>query len=187
MPSLNSQQKLYHVVPKKRCRCLEVQNGYVLGLILFYLELSSWCSFWYNYLMQCIIFQFELLQLMLSHCPEKRPTTYGIRARPPLNQYTKNVNVDDQWHFDLPPLRRELSKTSSISSSSTGSWEQVWNNHILVIWCSLSTTDMLVIYITGYDICVMLGVSILFIKVAITWIRVHLLPRQVVFFFVYGY
>jgi len=69
--------------------------------------------------------EFELLQLMLSHCPEKRPTTYGIRARPPLNQYTKNVNVDDQWHFDLPPLRRDSSKTSSISSSSTGSWEQV--------------------------------------------------------------
>lgn len=69
--------------------------------------------------------EFELLQLMLSHRPEKRPTTYGIRARPPLNQHTKNLNEDDQWHFDLPPLRRDSNKTSSISSSSTESWEQV--------------------------------------------------------------
>ena len=101
---------------------------------------------------------------MLSHCPEKRPTTYGIRARPPLNQYTKNVNVGDKWHFDLPPLRRDSSKTSSVSSSSTGSWEQVWNNHNLVIWCSLSTTNKLAICITVCDICVMSRVSILFIN-----------------------
>lgn len=62
---------------------------------------------------------------MLSHSPEKRPTTYGIRARPPLNQYT-TVNVNDQWHFELPPLRRDSSKTSSLSSSSSvESWEKV--------------------------------------------------------------
>jgi hypothetical protein len=63
---------------------------------------------------------------MLSHSPEKRLTTYGIRARPPLDQYTDTVNVNDQWHFELPPLRRDSNKTSSHSTSSSAeSWEQV--------------------------------------------------------------
>ncbi|XP_069671586.1 eukaryotic translation initiation factor 2-alpha kinase isoform X4 [Periplaneta americana] len=70
--------------------------------------------------------EFDLLKMMLSHSPEKRPTTYGIRAHPPLDQYTNMINMSDQWHFDLPPLRRESSKTSSISnSSSVESWEHV--------------------------------------------------------------
>jgi hypothetical protein len=114
--------------------------------------------------------------LMLSHCPEKRPTTYGIRARPPLNQYTKTVNMDEQWHFELPSLRRDTNKTPSLSSSSTGSWEQVWNDHKSVIWCSPPTANTLVIYIAVCDIRVMSGVSNLFIKVATMWLREHILP-----------
>ncbi|XP_039282758.1 eukaryotic translation initiation factor 2-alpha kinase [Nilaparvata lugens] len=57
--------------------------------------------------------EYQLLSLMLSHRPEERPTTYGIRAKPPL-QKTPTIDDDVTWHFDLP-LRR---KTSSCNSNS---------------------------------------------------------------------
>ena len=63
---------------------------------------------------------------MLSHSPENRPTTFGIRARPPFLKDNASANEDSKWHYELPPLKRELSKTSSVStSSSSESWEQV--------------------------------------------------------------
>ncbi|GLV37655.1 pancreatic eIF-2alpha kinase [Carabus blaptoides fortunei] len=49
----------------------------------------------------CQNFQKEylLLILMLSANPEKRPTTMGIRARPPLSNSTETCD----YHFELPP------------------------------------------------------------------------------------
>ncbi|KAJ9578241.1 hypothetical protein L9F63_005540 [Diploptera punctata] len=72
--------------------------------------------------------EYELLQLMLSHSPEERPTTFGIRARPPLNKDNIMTNEDTRWYFELPPLKREQSMTPSVStstSSSSESWEQM--------------------------------------------------------------
>lgn len=43
---------------------------------------------------------------MLSKKPEQRPTTYGIRARPPLNKQEEN-QVNPEFHFELPTRRRE--------------------------------------------------------------------------------
>lgn len=59
--------------------------------------------------------EYELLKLMLSRCPDERPTTYGIKARPPLSQPTG----EEAWHFELPMRRRGSSKTSQVSSSSS--------------------------------------------------------------------
>lgn len=59
--------------------------------------------------------EYHLLKLMLSQNSTERPTTFGIRARPPLLHAT---NVD--WHFELPP-RRQNSRTSSISSAVASS------------------------------------------------------------------
>ncbi|CAG9804236.1 unnamed protein product [Chironomus riparius] len=50
--------------------------------------------------------EFELLKLMLSKKPEERPTTYGIRARPPLNKQEED-QVSSDWHFELPARRRD--------------------------------------------------------------------------------
>lgn len=50
---------------------------------------------------------------MLSKNPDKRPTTYGIRARPPFNETT-----DQNHHFELPPRRRDSQSFSSSNSSS---------------------------------------------------------------------
>uniref|UniRef100_A0A7G3AH43 Putative eukaryotic translation initiation factor 2 alpha kinase pek n=1 Tax=Lutzomyia longipalpis TaxID=7200 RepID=A0A7G3AH43_LUTLO len=47
--------------------------------------------------------EYALLQLMLSQEPSKRPTTFGIRARPPLEQ----TDINPQYHFILPPRRQE--------------------------------------------------------------------------------
>lgn len=43
---------------------------------------------------------------MLSKKPEERPTTYGIRARPPLNKQEED-QVSSEWHFELPARRRD--------------------------------------------------------------------------------
>ncbi|XP_059619538.1 eukaryotic translation initiation factor 2-alpha kinase-like [Phlebotomus argentipes] len=56
--------------------------------------------------------EYALLQLMLSRDPGQRPTTYGIRARPPLGQ----PDVNPLYHFVLPP-RRQDSRGSTGSSS----------------------------------------------------------------------
>lgn len=58
---------------------------------------------------------------MLSKIPQERPTTYGIRARPPFSEPT-----DEMYHFELPPRRRDsqsfgssLSSSASLSNSSS--------------------------------------------------------------------
>lgn len=52
---------------------------------------------------------------MLSSKPEERPTTYGIRARPPLN---KHDEVSTEWHFELPTRRRDSQRSNSNTNLS---------------------------------------------------------------------
>lgn len=64
----------------------------------------------------------KLLTLMLSHNPDERPTTIGIRARPPLRQVQSDSSVDSRTaeHFELPFRHRRdssISKSSIVSSS----------------------------------------------------------------------
>lgn len=70
--------------------------------------------------------EYELLKMMLDENPEKRPTTLGIKARPPLLNYETvngcNIKESSKWHFELPQLTRHSSVTSS---SSTESWENI--------------------------------------------------------------
>ncbi|XP_017892549.1 eukaryotic translation initiation factor 2-alpha kinase [Ceratina calcarata] len=70
--------------------------------------------------------EFNLLNMMLDANPNNRPTTFGIKARPPLsNQGTINgLNTceDTKWHFELPQISRHSSMTSS---SSAESWENI--------------------------------------------------------------
>ncbi|XP_063231774.1 eukaryotic translation initiation factor 2-alpha kinase [Bacillus rossius redtenbacheri] len=63
--------------------------------------------------------EFDLLQMMLSHNPDERPTTYGIRARPPFNQQSAA-----EWHFELPSRRRTSSTNHSTSSSADSNVDQ---------------------------------------------------------------
>ncbi|XP_077284738.1 eukaryotic translation initiation factor 2-alpha kinase-like isoform X2 [Arctopsyche grandis] len=42
--------------------------------------------------------EYELLRLMLSHDPTKRPTTYGVRAHSPIN----DKNVEERFYFRMP-------------------------------------------------------------------------------------
>ncbi|XP_046996995.1 eukaryotic translation initiation factor 2-alpha kinase-like [Schistocerca americana] len=67
--------------------------------------------------------EYTLLRLMLSHIPEERPTTFGIRARPPLVKFSEGrwpTSGDDALHFSLPSRM----KTKSFSnSSSVESWD----------------------------------------------------------------
>uniref|UniRef100_A0A8D8ZJP0 non-specific serine/threonine protein kinase n=1 Tax=Cacopsylla melanoneura TaxID=428564 RepID=A0A8D8ZJP0_9HEMI len=68
--------------------------------------------------------EYELLQVMLAKSPEKRATTYGIRARPPLADLHTDSKIDPRWHYDLPRghLRTpSISKSVSSTSSNTGS------------------------------------------------------------------
>lgn len=70
------------------------------------------------------MFQSELLNMMLDSNPEKRPTTLGIKARPPLtryplsNGYNSSGNNDSKWHFESPQLSRHSSNTNSSGSDS---------------------------------------------------------------------
>lgn len=61
--------------------------------------------------------------MMLDENPKKRPTTLGIKARPPLANLETDGGLDvdkERWHFDLP----QISRHSSVTSSSSGeSWE----------------------------------------------------------------
>ncbi|XP_049535341.1 eukaryotic translation initiation factor 2-alpha kinase [Anopheles darlingi] len=88
----------------------------------------------------------KLLSSMLSESPKKRPTTFGIKAHPPFKRMLSNkssnslgvvdetlvVNGDpvaangsveleegDEWHFELPPRRKD-SRTYSSSGSGSG-------------------------------------------------------------------
>lgn len=62
---------------------------------------------------------------MLDDNPEKRPTTLGIKARPPFlkNEIPNSLKSenDSKWHFELPHLSRHSSITNS---SGTDSWDQ---------------------------------------------------------------
>ncbi|CAK9829144.1 Eukaryotic translation initiation factor 2-alpha kinase 3 [Anthophora retusa] len=70
--------------------------------------------------------EYNLLNMMLDENPSKRPTTLGIKARPPLLNYeTVNglvTNEDTKWHFELPQLSRHSSMTASNSGDS---WENI--------------------------------------------------------------
>lgn len=60
--------------------------------------------------------EYAVLKQMLSHDPNERPTTFGIRAKEPLAH-----QINDEWHFELPPRRRD-SRAASISyGSNSGS------------------------------------------------------------------
>nr|XP_012137915.1 PREDICTED: eukaryotic translation initiation factor 2-alpha kinase isoform X1 [Megachile rotundata]XP_012137916.1 PREDICTED: eukaryotic translation initiation factor 2-alpha kinase isoform X1 [Megachile rotundata] len=63
----------------------------------------------------------KLLNMMLDENPSKRPTTLGIKAKPPLFNNTANgfnTNEDTRWHFELPQLTRHSSVISTSSSDS---------------------------------------------------------------------
>ncbi|CAK9803135.1 Eukaryotic translation initiation factor 2-alpha kinase [Anthophora plagiata] len=70
--------------------------------------------------------EYNLLNMMLDENPSKRPTTLGIKARPPLLNYeTVNglgTSEDTKWHFELPQLSRHSSMTASNSGDS---WENI--------------------------------------------------------------
>ncbi len=51
---------------------------------------------------------------MLSQSPFERPTTIGIRSHAPLSEKTST-----EWHFDLPPRRRDSYASSGLSSHSS--------------------------------------------------------------------
>ncbi|XP_012284008.1 eukaryotic translation initiation factor 2-alpha kinase [Orussus abietinus] len=71
--------------------------------------------------------EYNLLRMMLDENPCMRPTTLGIKARPPLcnTGVTGGLGTVDgsRWHFELPQTTRHPSVTSS--SSSSESWENV--------------------------------------------------------------
>lgn len=88
----------------------------------------------HSILMSCFLLsfnsQYNLLKLMLSHSPDERPTTIGIRARPPLGPAPTPdgaaLAANAQWHFALPPRRRDSdhsrqSLNGSDSLSGSGS------------------------------------------------------------------
>ncbi|XP_066590227.1 eukaryotic translation initiation factor 2-alpha kinase-like [Prorops nasuta] len=67
--------------------------------------------------------EYDLLKMMLDRNPEKRPTTLGIKAKPPLKKYEaanslNPENDDPKYHFELPQLQRNPSVTSSSSNES---------------------------------------------------------------------
>lgn len=69
-------------------------------------------------LLSSIDVQHNLLRLMLSESPDERPTTIGIKARRPLGNGDQLLDVNPtscEWHFALPPRRRD----SHISGSSS--------------------------------------------------------------------
>ncbi|XP_055545954.1 eukaryotic translation initiation factor 2-alpha kinase-like [Wyeomyia smithii] len=101
--------------------------------------------------------EYLLLKLMLAEKPNQRPTTFGIKARPPLKrmpasrstpQLHSQSSADDQplvegansspssessdhseWHFELPPRRKDSrSLTATTASSSSNSGTN--QNHI---------------------------------------------------------
>ncbi|KAJ6635912.1 Eukaryotic translation initiation factor 2-alpha kinase [Pseudolycoriella hygida] len=58
--------------------------------------------------------EYKLLKLMLSKSPLKRPTTIGIRSHAPLSEPTSS-----EWHFDLPPRRRDSHASICLTNSSS--------------------------------------------------------------------
>nr|XP_029721127.1 eukaryotic translation initiation factor 2-alpha kinase-like [Aedes albopictus] len=105
--------------------------------------------------------EYQLLKLMLSTEPSKRPTTYGIKARPPLKRFPSSkstpqlgqsptaaaatpitpeaADADDlhrhslsdcsdnsEWHFELPPWRKDSRSATSSSTNSGGNQNQIF-------------------------------------------------------------
>ncbi|XP_063695629.1 eukaryotic translation initiation factor 2-alpha kinase [Culicoides brevitarsis] len=71
--------------------------------------------------------EYELLKLMLSENPDDRPTTIGIRARPPLLHQVSN---GDEYHFELPPRQRRESHNSNNQNSTFLTTESIKGNLI---------------------------------------------------------
>lgn len=50
--------------------------------------------------------EYNLLKMLLDENPNKRPTTLGIKAKPPLLNYEiangRGINENTKWHFELP-------------------------------------------------------------------------------------
>ncbi|KAM0736385.1 Eukaryotic translation initiation factor 2-alpha kinase [Formica fusca] len=66
--------------------------------------------------------EYNLLNMMLDEDPAKRPTTLGIKARPPLQNYKTagfNIDIDSKCHFELPQLIRNSSMSNSNSNSES--------------------------------------------------------------------
>lgn len=60
--------------------------------------------------------------MMLDEDPAKRPTTFGIKARLPLQNYETagfNIDIDSKCHFELPQLIRNSSMSSSNNNSES--------------------------------------------------------------------
>lgn len=59
--------------------------------------------------------------MMLDENPNKRPTTLGIKAKPPLLNYEManglSINENTKWHFELP----QLTQISSVISNNNES------------------------------------------------------------------
>ncbi|KAK0094417.1 hypothetical protein PV326_010938 [Microctonus aethiopoides] len=61
--------------------------------------------------------EYDLLRLMLDDNPNMRPTTLGMKARPPLSNCAtsdKSIVDDSKWHFELPQIKRNPSSISQL-------------------------------------------------------------------------
>ncbi|XP_034234770.1 eukaryotic translation initiation factor 2-alpha kinase [Thrips palmi] len=112
---------------------------YSLGLILFELLVPFGTEMERVHVMQSLHRQkfppdfsktyqneYELLKMMLDHRPEKRPTTFGIRARPPLrNRQPEEMlsDLSEECQFELPARQRSSTSVHKLSSSSSSSVE----------------------------------------------------------------
>ncbi|XP_053697570.1 eukaryotic translation initiation factor 2-alpha kinase-like [Sabethes cyaneus] len=93
--------------------------------------------------------EYQLLKLMLAEKPNHRPTTFGIKARPPLkrmpasrstpqlhsqssaedppllvgagNSPSSDSSDHSEWHFELPPRRKDSRSVNTTTSSSNNS------------------------------------------------------------------
>ncbi|XP_058455299.1 eukaryotic translation initiation factor 2-alpha kinase-like [Malaya genurostris] len=95
--------------------------------------------------------EYQLLKLMLSDTPGNRPTTFGIKARPPLKripasrstpQLQTRSSAEDlsstgsgspssadssdhsEWHFELPPRRKDSRSFNTVTTSSSSGSNQ---------------------------------------------------------------
>lgn len=59
----------------------------------------------------------KLLLLMLHHDPAKRPTTRGIRARPPLTEYQLPHDIEKIKAIEHFQLLRHKRNNSSVSNA----------------------------------------------------------------------
>lgn len=59
--------------------------------------------------------------MMLEKDPAKRPTTLGIKAKLPLQNYEiteLNMGENSKWYFELPQLIKNSTVTSSSNTES---------------------------------------------------------------------